>query len=124
VDACKRYYRDHCLHGLGVSEAPGEPILNSCIQAIQTAGECAAEDPEMTIADCRAFTEPHRDQYQLRRENEHADLATVCEIVQYPERSYECGYFLNEVELPPEETGGAGGAEPGAAGTSNGGAAG
>ena len=121
VDACKRYYRDHCLHGLGVSDAPGEPILNRCITAIETAGDCAAINPTMTIAECREYDSANRD--RLRSGNEDRELATVCDVIQYPERTVECGSFLTEPDLPPEQPeGGAGGAPSSTAGAWNGGA--
>src|SRR5690242_19222484 len=41
VDACKRYYRDQCLHGLSISESPGTPAVDKCVNAIHAAGKCA-----------------------------------------------------------------------------------
>ena len=38
VDACKRYYRDHCLHGLAVDHTPGAPVVSHCVSAIEAAG--------------------------------------------------------------------------------------
>jgi hypothetical protein len=38
VDACKRFYRDHCLHGM-VVESPGRAQVNACVDAIREAGD-------------------------------------------------------------------------------------
>jgi hypothetical protein len=38
VDACVRFYRDACLHGMGVVD-PGGPATQSCVDAIIT-GDC------------------------------------------------------------------------------------
>jgi hypothetical protein len=51
VDACKRFYRDHCLHGM-VVESPGQAQVDACVEAIQEAGEAMECDtvlyPERT----------------------------------------------------------------------------
>jgi hypothetical protein len=38
VEACVRYYRDACLHGMAVAD-PGHPQTQSCVDAI-LAGDC------------------------------------------------------------------------------------
>ena len=116
VDACKRYYRDHCLHGLRVEDEPGAPVLNACVRAIEAAGACAAVDPNTTVADCAA------DEAALRSQTSPA-LVQVCDIIQYPERTIECEFLL-EAELPPEEPPPGTAGQPGTAGAGAGGAGG
>jgi hypothetical protein len=46
VDACIRYYRDACLHGLATTDDPGADKTKACIDAINR-GDCAiVEHPE------------------------------------------------------------------------------
>jgi hypothetical protein len=39
VDACIRFYRDACLHGLAAAKDPGAVATKACIDAINT-GDC------------------------------------------------------------------------------------
>ena len=59
VDACKRFYRDHCLHGM-VVESPGQAQVDACVSAIEAAGASMECDvvlyPERT-AEC-SFLSP------------------------------------------------------------------
>ncbi len=51
VDACLRFYRDQCLHGLGTGTDPGQPRVDQCVRAIETAGACAAQArPECQVS--------------------------------------------------------------------------
>ncbi len=50
VDACKRYYRDQCLHGLSTESDPGDPAINQCVDAIKAAGGCAKAGTPCTIS--------------------------------------------------------------------------
>jgi hypothetical protein len=46
VDACIRFYRDACLHGLATNADPGALSLRQCVDAINR-GDCAVvEHPE------------------------------------------------------------------------------
>jgi hypothetical protein len=108
VEACKRYYRDHCLHGLGVEDEPGAPLLNACLRAIEAAGNCAKSDPEMTVEQCASTDQ------RLRAENA-AELRQVCDVIQFPELTVECAFLREPDPLPsPAE---AGAAEAGTEGT-------
>jgi hypothetical protein len=109
VEACKRYYHDHCLHGLVVDHEPGGPYLRACLGAIEAAGNCAQSNPEMTVAECADIDT------RVRQDNSTV-LEHVCDVIQFPELTVQCE-FLREPEpaLPSpeagaEETGGAGGA--------------
>jgi hypothetical protein len=47
IDACIRYYRDACLHGLVTPPDPGQVAINGCIDAINE-GDCnVVERPEL-----------------------------------------------------------------------------
>ncbi|MFO7180459.1 MAG: hypothetical protein DIU78_017295 [Pseudomonadota bacterium] len=91
-DACKRFYRDHCLHGLG-RPAPDATSLDRCVQTIERASACARSNPEATAGEC---ADPPSS----------ADL-DVCALVRSPERAPECA-FLSVAPVPMPPSGGAG----------------
>jgi hypothetical protein len=101
VQACERYYRDHCLHGLATAPPAGASVA-SCVQVIEAAGQCAKLDPEAALADCEpGVPEPQ------------SGLATACDVIRHPERAAECAFLT---DVPPDEDGsggqsGAGGRE-------------
>lgn len=123
VEACERYYRDHCLHGLAV-KPPGGGSVSECVRVIEAAGQCAAENREARLSSCETkVTNPRR------------DLVLACDVVAHPERATECA-FLTNVPIGDDGAAGAsaGGAnssgasdsdagQPGAPGTTMGGAA-
>jgi hypothetical protein len=91
---CKRFYRDHCLHGLPMTPPPREDIDN-CIAAIKNLTLCAnAYGPSASLAECPAVP---------------AQNATrVCEVMAAPERAYACS-FLTGTPVSPPAAGGQGG---------------
>lgn len=109
VEACDRFYRDQCLHGLSATP-PGQPVIDDCVEVIRAAGECAESGPDTALADCSPAVTPAND-----------ELATACDVVLAPEYSPECAFLL---AAPPSEEpdepsdGGSGGqsAEPGGSG--------
>jgi hypothetical protein len=70
VDACKRAYRDQCLHGLAVESDPGDPSINQCVNAIKAAGDCA----KAGTASC-------------------ALAADRCTFIEHPEQLVECAFL-------------------------------
>jgi hypothetical protein len=95
VEACQRFYRDHCLHGLaeGVSE-PAADAVADCVATIEKAGECAKGDRFARLEDCP----------QVTREDDGATFA--CQIVLFPEWSAECSFLGKRGDLPPFGDGG------------------
>jgi hypothetical protein len=91
VEACERYYRDHCLHGLATAP-PASASVAACIDIIEAAGACAKADPETPLDECSGGPATA------------SGLNTACDVVLHPERAAECAFLTN---LPPEE--GAGG---------------
>jgi len=93
VDACDRYYRDHCLHGLA-AKPPAGASVSACVQVIEQAGRCAHADPTATLSSCdETVIEPRR------------NLTTACDVVTHPELATECSFLL---DMPPEDSGSAG----------------
>jgi len=114
VDACKRYYRDQCLHGMAVDSAPGAPAVSRCVSAIEAAGNCAADDPDILAADCArhsaALDVPGDDR-----------IETACDIVRFPELIPECEFLSGEEAVRPEANGGSAGSNQQSQGGSSGG---
>lgn len=106
VEACKRFYRDQCLHGLASGEKPGKPVVDECVAAIQRAGACRQAGHEL-LSECD--TDP-----QLVTEG--TSLTKVCDVVKKPEKIIECDFLYKPVELPdaaPEATTDDGGGDTG-----------
>jgi hypothetical protein len=103
VAACRRFYRDHCLHGLrkGI-ETPPEDEVNACVEAIKKAGQCAKGDRDARLEDCMP---------DVTRDSGEATHA--CDIVLFPEWADECSFLGTKGELPPHPgDGGQGGTSP------------
>jgi hypothetical protein len=97
VDACKRFYRDQCLHGLAVA-SPGTRAVSACVATINAAGVCAMGDPDATLKDCGAVTVSA------------PGAKKACDIVSSPELAAECAFLVPEAD--------AGAATAGTGGTS------
>jgi hypothetical protein len=95
VDACERYVRDHCLHGLA-GKAPGGTAVAACVNVIEAAARCATDDPDVALRDC--------DPQVTERAS---GLRKACDVVAHPERATECAFLA---DLPEEEDDGSGGA--------------
>jgi hypothetical protein len=94
VDACERYYRDHCLHGVSEKDPSGSQV-SACVKVIEAAGKCAAGDPSAELTACDPFVT-----------ESHPDLTKACEVVEFPERADECAFLHTD-----SGAGGAGGDE-------------
>lgn len=93
VEACQRYYRDQCLHGLPVPP-PGSVKLKACVDVIRAAGVCAdASGVDTPLRDC----DPSLSSTSL-------EVRTACDLVKTPEKSPECSFLTGE-----DGSGGAGG---------------
>ncbi len=104
VDACKRFYRDHCMHGIEGTK-PSDDQQSDCVAAIKAAGVCAVDGkngPETAPASC-----PGGAPTTLYAGK---PLATTCDIVKRPWDTEACSFLSASDE--PEETG-----EGGAAGS-------
>lgn len=113
VAACKRFYRDHCLHGLSV-KSPGQATVSACVQVIQAAGRCAKDDPNSDLSCTETTSNPHR------------GFTLACDVFAHPELADECSFLLDSPSTEGSAGEGSGGtsAAPSdeSAGQSNGGA--
>ena len=89
VAACKRFYRDQCLHGLVSEEKPGSPKVNKCVATIRAAGECKKAG-ETQIAACHL------------KPTLKTTLSDVCDIVLTPEETSECRFLIPEEPPVPD----------------------
>ena len=97
--ACKRFYRDQCLHGLSVPP-PGGPLTDACVSAIDQITECARTNADGTPSDCSRF----------------GNRTRACSFVPKPQSLSECNFLTPNV--PPAGEGGAGGDASMSGGTS------
>jgi hypothetical protein len=87
VDDCRRYYRDHCLHGLAI-EAISQAQVDACAQELDRAGRCAVAQGGATLAS--ACSEPVATA---------TAASSTCDVVQRPETALACA-FLAPPPLP------------------------
>lgn len=100
VEACQRFYRDHCLHGLAALP-PSPTAVDDCVETINTAGSCASTvGAEATLVECR---ETAADGVL-----DASGAMTACDLVKKPELAERCS-FLSPTPIT-------GGGEAGAAG--------
>jgi hypothetical protein len=83
VDACQRFYRDQCLHGLAVSP-PSSTDLKACLATIKSAGACAMNDAG-SVTELNAC-EPAPSVSAPRAK-------TACDLVTNPEWAEECSFL-------------------------------
>jgi hypothetical protein len=84
---CTRFSKDNCLHGLP-GDVPHPSTMDACVTAINVAGNCARRQGGDTLAsDCLALEGSFASQ-----------KTTVCDIIDAPEASSECG-FLTETPI-------------------------
>jgi hypothetical protein len=106
VDECKRFYRDQCLHGLALKEAPARPVIEECVLAIRTAGACAKDNAEMSLADCP----------DAPTAAPGTTLGDVCDVVLTPEKAAPCSFLQ---PLPEVDAGADTGADTGSGGSND-----
>lgn len=100
AQACQRFYRTQCLHGLTSGKEPGAGEVQACVQVIQAAGRCAEGlDPAAPLSDCGEMS--------LARQSNPV-LVGACDVVKTPELTDECAFLA---ETPPAADAGSGPAE-------------
>lgn len=83
VDACKRFYRDQCLHGLARPDDPGGPSIERCVQAIRVASTCSAANNA-----CVATSAP----------------AVPCDVIEHPELAVDCAFLIPPAQATASPT--------------------
>jgi hypothetical protein len=99
AEACERFYRDHCLHGMATTP-PSSAEVAACVRTIQVAGSCASENGiDALLMTCPT---PENEADVLRAPR----ASRACEIVATPELADNCAFLT---PIPPSGEGGAGG---------------
>jgi hypothetical protein len=88
VQECRRFYRDHCLHGVALEQVDNVQV-DQCVAQLQNAGQCAAEQPGVAPADCARPIETQ------------TSVATVCEVVLRTELATACAFLVPAPEPAP-----------------------
>lgn len=83
---CQRYARDHCLHGLALSDPPKTGDVDRCVKAIEAAGECASQKITAPSKCGLGAVSPSN--------------ATVCEVIQDPEEAPACSFLVEDNTTP------------------------
>lgn len=90
-DACLRFSRDNCLHGM-VVQAPTTGAVTECVNAINAAGACASKKTKL---DACAGARP----------SAYApSTATVCDIIENPEQIVACEFLTQQPKAAPTTT--------------------
>jgi hypothetical protein len=101
VEACRRFYHDHCFHGLPGAD-PGVNAANACGAMLERATACVRDQgAEVALADCAEAVTA-----------EPTVAAGVCELVASPELSDECRFLDPGAPVPGETGGGGAGGAP------------
>jgi hypothetical protein len=103
VDACQRYYRDDCLHGLAVA-APGTQAVNACVATINAAGVCAMADAGVSLKDCGAVSASA------------PSGSTACDVIRTPQIASACAFLVPASDAGTAAGGSGGTGEAGSAG--------
>jgi hypothetical protein len=88
VSECRRFYRDHCLHGISL-ETVNDIDVQACVADIERAGSCAADRGQNTIAgDCATPVATT------------SSRSTVCDVVLRPEIATACAFLGSTPAMP------------------------
>lgn len=91
VKECRRFYRDHCLHGVALEQVDTVQV-DQCVAQLQNAGQCAAAQPNTAPADCAQPIETQ------------TSVASVCDVVLRPELAKACAFLVPAPQpVPPAE---------------------
>lgn len=89
VSECRRYVRDHCLHGLPLEETPSGSVA-ACANLLEAAGACAASlGAEVAPGSC---SPPLATDGSAR---------TICDVILRPESAAACAFLTAEPAPAP-----------------------
>jgi|SoiMethySBSTD1v2_1073268.scaffolds.fasta_scaffold05404_12 hypothetical protein len=81
VDSCRRFYRDHCLHGLALENSPGTAQVKACADAISAAASCAKlGGPQASASACPGIGP--------------TALPLACDVISRPEATEVCRFLV------------------------------
>jgi hypothetical protein len=95
--ACRRFYRDHCLHGLAIPTDPGPATVNPCVSDIKAIGACTAREGESASLlfrpGCTADGDPCCPMHEIGK---YSKATSACTLLGDLENIRGC-IFLNPV---------------------------
>ena len=92
LDACRRFYRDHCLHGLSLEESPSKQRLDRCTNLILALAACVKNlGADASYAEC-GLQVP-------------ATLEKACGVVESPEQTEACAFLVPDQPPVPDASG-------------------
>lgn len=95
LDQCRRFYRDHCLHGLAVTP-PSQSRVEACVGTIKKASACVKRvGTAATLAECE-----EGDGEVVT--SDPIGISSACEVVSSPERTAECAFLSPEPIREPD----------------------
>jgi hypothetical protein len=86
VAECKRFYRDHCLHGLALDKEPGSQVVQTCVKSLKAVAACGTG---VALGDCAGAT------------SSPSSLSQACDVVGVPEAISECHFLVPDVPPAP-----------------------
>lgn len=92
VAGCKRYVRDHCLHGIAGPSVPRADQQRDCLALITESGKCAEDDVAMKASACSGYEEA---EIEVTPISGARAAKNVCDIVARPWDFTVCNY-VNE----------------------------
>lgn len=92
VEACRRFVRDSCLHGIAGPKPPTTSAQKACVSMITESGSCASEDAAMAPEECDGLAD-----IDLSPIPKRPRARTVCDLAEKPWNYVTCDY-VNEVE--------------------------
>lgn len=109
VAACKRFYRDQCLHGLDRAKTPDKTDVTACVEVIDRLGSCAKKNGEDSlVTECSEVS------------STLSKVDTVCELLKRPEAAPECA-FITKADTSDSDDGSGGEAGSSGSGRDSGG---
>lgn len=103
VEACERFYRDHCLHGLATAP-PSPTAVDECVETINSLGSCVRasdQGKDVFLSECVAADGVL---------DATSSSLRACYVVQHPEYADRCSFLSPTPVTPPTGEGGAAGA--------------
>jgi hypothetical protein len=88
VEACQRFYRDHCLHGMATLP-PSPTAVDECVETINAAGSCVNVSDEGKLAPLRGC------EAAPGVLDAASSVLYACELVEKPELARRCSFLTS-----------------------------
>lgn len=90
-DACARFARDNCLHGVALDNDPSSVAVERCVGALNAAAQCARKNgDDSTVGECDGLDARSSDD--------------VCDVIREPERATRCAFLSPEQSFDDDDS--------------------